>query len=517
MPSRTRITDVWLIDWDSTVDSNGLQDGTWYTHEHTDISQDVDSYLIRWGADAAADKTDIKLTAAQGTLKLYNRDNRYDPESVNNDIGKSALRVPHKCMLLAVDETPVAGPFTGQLRTRGNVVEITPPTLGDWKVTYKNVEYNLQYFDWRRPASTNRFEFQATPTLPTLFGDDGWGLKINNLTKGRVFYIPMGGQSTVGQTVLQPWLRRGTRFDLDTGWKPVGELDDWVEITIVKYLNVAWEGIAVNGLGSQLTRQNDVEFELLSKGFKYYNEPKPAFERQENTPLSTMLSRRIDPRTATGQRLPMGSTSLVLDDDHSLYDPNLSNLNAQTVGWQIFPDTVPIDNQQRNATGTTELGFINACARFANGWAIENRLGRIGIISWEAALGTDASRTIDHSFKMRRKDGSVDYNREYIRNFAQPYGRFIHTPGTSEIIREFDVTLSLLRGGFNTTEVVNLKDTLGERGKYGAVWDATVESSVKGNAPAGHATLRTVARQGNTPFEYAFSLSHLSSPPTLGL
>lgn len=516
MPARTRLKDVWVMDWDSSVGTNlELTRGGYYAHPHADVSADVDSYLVRWGTATEADPNQIELTSAKGVLRLYNRDNRYDPESGNPDIGKSALRKPHLVVLLSVDDTPIAGPFEGVVSTgserdglrtnlnRPSGHTVWPSPAAPFRID--GVDYPVDTnFLWRQQS----FRFGTTPVVPLVWlGASRAGVKVENLTTGRTTYMPFR-YSTVARTLTAPfgWQTntrtnvfryispRGTAAVWDT--QP-GKAGDYVRVTFVRRVHVAWEGVAINGLGTQLTRQSFVDFELVSRGYRWFREEKQAFEiTQYSDALSSRLRRTIDPRKEDGS--PAAAAGADYDQNRTLtdgiYDPNLSRLIAgQTIGFQRFPDTVDIEGRQVNATGTTNLGFLNACARYANGWAVENRLGKVGILAWAAALAADSEHDFNSSFKIRQEDAYMEFRHGYIRNYAEPKAKAIHTPAAATQLYSFVVDL----GGFtrpqNRWREFNLSDS-SVRVPYGVEWPAQPVSSTVTPATAsraGRAHLRT--------------------------
>ena len=89
MPSYLRPEEHWLIDW---ADDD-------FAHPFADVSGDLHSHYVRYGADTESSARDILLSRAQGRLRLDDSDNRYDPGSINTDISSSDLRRPHKARL----------------------------------------------------------------------------------------------------------------------------------------------------------------------------------------------------------------------------------------------------------------------------------------------------------------------------------------------------------------------------------------------------------------------------------
>ena len=519
MPPRTRLRDVWLVDWTSTVGVNlELERGGYYSHGHADVSDDVDSYLVRWGAATEADPNEIELTSAKGVLRLYNRDNRYDPESGNPDIAKRLLRKPHLAVLLSVDDTIIAGPFEGFLTTGterdGLRTNLNRPS-GGWPdgtaFEIDGVDYPVDTnFLWRQQS----MRFGTTPTIPLAWLQSSrTGVKVENLTTGRTTYMPFR-QSTVARTLEAPfgWSTntrtnvfryispRGSSAIWDT--QP-GKAGDYVRVSFVRRVHIGWEGVAINGLGTQLTRQRFVDFELVSRGYRWFREEKRSFEIPTYaSDLAERLIAVVDPRKADGSLVTkIGQPSAQSGYDRGktltdgVYDPNTPStrlIAGQKIGFQRFPDTVDIEGRQVNATGTTNVGFLNACARYCNGWAVENRLGRVGILAWAAALAQDAEFDFDSSFKIRQSDAFMEYRHGYIRNFAEPKAKAIHTPAAATQLYSFVVDL----GGFtrpqNRWREFNLSDS-SRRVPYGVDWGASpVASAVNPGAAAGHARLRTV-------------------------
>ena len=528
MPSRVRLRDVWLVDWDSTVAANlELTRGGYYSHAHADVSDDVDSYLVRWGAATEADPNQIELTSAKGVLRLFNRDNRYDPEAGHQDIEKRLLRKPHLCVLLSVDDTRIAGPFEGFLttgtETDGLRTNLNRPS-GGWPdgtaFGIDGVDYPVDTnFLWRQQST----RFGTTPVIPLAWLQASRaGVKVENVTTGRVTYMPFR-QSTVARTLEAPF---GWQTSTRTGvfryisprntasnraaaqWDTQpGKAGDYVRVTFVRRCHVAWEGVAINGLGTQLTRQRFVDFELVSRGYRWFQEEKRAFEiNASRSPLAGThgrLLQTVDPRKEDGSLVTkIGQPPAVSGYDQdktltdSIYDANLSRLIEDTrgqtdglgIGFQRFPDTVSVEGREVNATGTTNVGFLNACARYACGWAVENRLGRVGILAWAAALEAPSEFDFDSSFKIRQSDAFMEYRHGYIRNYAEPKAKFIETQ-TAEEAFNWIVDLSVLRAG-NTTYEWNVDRT---KYPYGIVWDTRpVRQTLLRNSGEGHVTLSTV-------------------------
>ncbi len=89
----------WQVDWNG----NGRFD-----HPASDVTSDVHNYTVRWGsaadtpqaAQVTRDSPDVTVVGgilsdtAVGSLELYDRDGRFDPDNVNLAVDEENLRVP---------------------------------------------------------------------------------------------------------------------------------------------------------------------------------------------------------------------------------------------------------------------------------------------------------------------------------------------------------------------------------------------------------------------------------------
>ena len=465
MPPRIKSVDHLIVDWN---------DANYFDHPHADIGPDtLTKYLIRHGAGTEDRSGFIELTAAQGNLHMFNRDNRFDPQSSNQEITRSQLRTHHRAVLLAVNEEPLGGPFSGtataNTEAAGPRPQLVRPADG-WPNTVRigSVDYTMNTpILWRQ--SSMRFGF--TPNIPV---DDmsipkGSGIMVRNFTQGRTLYMPWAvgpfrqGSTTnrQGSGIRNPFgqMPGTTGWDFISGrggsglWDLQPDAGDELEVWFIKKVKVLWEGIILNNLASQLKRQQNAPFKVFSKGYKIYPQEQPEFLETADTQLDTFLESKIP---------------------SSLYDANISKLNTMKVGLRQFPASVQIEGTQVNATGTTVLGMINAMARYACGFAVENSLGNVGIISWQKALDTTPTIEMDRTYKWNSKDAAFHFRDDWVRNRAAPEARFIQ-PGPLETLKSFDVDAGVLRAG-NVTRVWDVDD-LGESGVFGIQWPAVDASN----------------------------------------
>ena len=409
MPPRVRPRDVWLIDWNNNN----------YSHRHADVTADVWGHIVRWGAETESNPADIVLTGASGTLRLENRNNRYDPSSTNSDISEAQLRRPNKARLVSVVDERVAGPWTGTV-SAGPSFQVPRPTEGWTPIRAGGRDYTPDT-QWLFDNEHGSIAFGTTPRLPPERVPKGWGFKIVNQTGGYTVWIPwrtpLAGafnpedRSSTGNARLatpfyhyptdqQQWVSPGFP------WQPAA--GDRLEISVVSWVQVEWEGTAQNQLGSQLTRRTQADFQLRSKHAGVYRQPKPSFTDWNGsyTRLAAFLARRIHP---------------------DLYLAELSWVSLLGIGLVRFPDqATDSEGNPRDATGQTELGFVNACARYALGWAVENRQGQVGIQSWvrnagaPGHAGRDGWIAVDKTWKPRRADAHVELREQYVRNWLKP-------------------------------------------------------------------------------------------------
>ena len=172
MASYIRPDDRWWIDWNG----NGL-----YDHPFSDVTDDYDSYQIRYGADTESNPAEIKLTQAHGRLRLNDTHNRYDPGSVNDDISTRLLRLPRACKLES----------DGEILWKGRAV----PTTGRKLTATEYADFELEsnsYRLYRQPHSAvqNNITLEAyiNEFMPASMSDPGL-LRLNTGFKvGRVNY-----------------------------------------------------------------------------------------------------------------------------------------------------------------------------------------------------------------------------------------------------------------------------------------------------------------------------------------
>ena len=87
--ARTPVNDRWQIDWND--------DG--FMHADSDVSLDVEEYILDLGADSFVDDEEVLAKTADGVLILDNQDNKYTVESLDS-IGTSILLRRHRCRLV---------------------------------------------------------------------------------------------------------------------------------------------------------------------------------------------------------------------------------------------------------------------------------------------------------------------------------------------------------------------------------------------------------------------------------
>ena len=156
-PYRPRQT--WLMDW------NG--DGG-YDHPASDVTEDVASYRVRFGsaadtpqvAQVTADSPDVTIVGgilsdtAQGSLTLYDRNGRFDPDNAGRAVDRDTLRAPVSVRLL----------YDGAVGWEGRAIPQYGATLRstqffDWELTGtygENIKARLDIFE--EPGSLAQIE-----------------------------------------------------------------------------------------------------------------------------------------------------------------------------------------------------------------------------------------------------------------------------------------------------------------------------------------------------------------------
>ena len=416
MPSYLRPVDHWFIDWDD--------DG--YMHEHSDVTQNYDSYRLRYGADTESNPSDIRLTQGDGILRLDDTRNRYDPGSINNDISTSALRRPHACKMESWQYVPFFDMTITPTNARVNYAyhRSHDPVRGHIPSGQNTNLFTL-------PGTTERYDlFTMTrdnpgdPNLETLEINTGGGRagSVNELPAyleglGWDWYMIVNGFYIPSSASVNP--PSGREFEIlfkdvsgmtyDNVWT-AGVPFRWQ--MFVQRKSVLWEGIAVPTTGRSQVASDYADFDLESKYWKEYRKTRNAEGGNAISKVGGTLTSFITEKANT-----------------SLYDAAKSRLNVVNIG-------------RANYEGT-EIGFLNECATYACGWAIETRNGKVGISSWEAALVVEPTVTIDASWKPKIKGHLFEQRPKYVKNYAKPEALGLVT-GLLEELKTFRVNTSSL-------------------------------------------------------------------------
>ena len=227
--------------------------------------------------------------------------------------------------------------------------------------------YNITTsFRWSR--TDNLFQFGTrTIDFPV-----GWAFKVENLTTGVTVYYRRDGFTE------EPGQAHNFRH---TGNYLPGR-NDAIRITLVRYYREVWNGIIINNIGAQLTKNEYVDFTLESANFK-------EFHRTID----------IDGGSQTLQAFAEANIPSSMLDTTNLRIPT-----AAKVGIAQFSGTV--------------LQFLNTLAIYNNGWPYEDKNGKFGMASWAEAKDVVPTITLDNSYNMTERGTHDDYRYKYIRNSA---------------------------------------------------------------------------------------------------
>ena len=417
MPSYLRPDDHWFIDWDD--------DG--YMHEHSDVTGDYDSYLIRYGADTESNPSDIRLVRSQGTLRLEDSDNKYDPGSINTDIETSALRRPHACKMESWQYVPFFDMTITPTNARVNYAyhRSHDPVRGHIPSGQNTNLFTLPDTTERYDLFTMTRDNPGDPNLETLEINTGGGragspqeLPSYLMGLGWDWYMIVNGFYIPSSASVNP--PSGREFEIlfkdvpgmtyDNVWT-AGVPFRWQ--MFVQRKRVLWSGIAVPTTGRNLTASDFADFDLESANWKEYRKERNAENSNAIAKVGGTLTSFISEKA-----------------NSSLYDESLSRLNAVNIG-------------RANYEGT-EISFINECAIYACGWATENSKGKVSIHSWEAALAVEPTVTIDTAWKPQREGHLFEHRPRYVRNYAKPEALGIVTDALLTELNTFRINSSTL-------------------------------------------------------------------------
>ena len=81
-----RPADTIEVDWDDAGD---------YSHAAADVTDDRDSYEVRYGLDAELDDWYLLYASASGAMRLFSRDRKYDASNPGPALTAAQLQTPH--------------------------------------------------------------------------------------------------------------------------------------------------------------------------------------------------------------------------------------------------------------------------------------------------------------------------------------------------------------------------------------------------------------------------------------
>ena len=185
-------------------------------------------------------------------------------------------------------------------------------------------------------------------------------MKVKNITTGALIYYPGITIANGGGWGYDPnrepynWIyRRGVK-----NWAPVA--GDELEISMIPYYFVLWEGIAIPNVSQSTSGRAFADFKLASKNYQKYKEKIYIFS-QEQQNFEAFVNAN-------------------LPSEIEKVDNFFDDISTNSIGVALFENNV--------------RQFCHVLGQFSHGWAYEDRLGRLGIISWEKSLVNPSVRTL---------------------------------------------------------------------------------------------------------------------------